>query len=70
MNWAKLGLSAFTVICAFATVVLFVWLAKYCVDHHDATQAAAIIGALGAVVTAFISGRIVTEKRVSKTNGP
>lgn len=64
MDWAKLGLSVFTVTCAFATVVLFVWLAKYCVDHNDATQGAAIIGALAAVVTAFIGGRVIAEKRV------
>lgn len=60
---ANIALSMFTVTSALATVVLFVWLAKYYVDHHAATQGAAIIGALAAVVTAFIGGRALSAKR-------
>jgi hypothetical protein len=62
-------LSAFTVASALATVVLFVWLAKYYADHHAATQGAAIIGALAAVVTAFIGGRVISEKRIDEDKG-
>lgn len=63
LAWANIALSMFTVTSALATVVLFVWLAKYYVDHHAATQGAAIIGALAAVVTAFIGGRALSAKR-------
>jgi hypothetical protein len=48
---------------ALATVILFVWLAKYYADRNDATQGAAIIGALAAVVAAFIGSRVLSEKR-------
>jgi uncharacterized membrane protein len=65
LAWANIALSGFKVASAFATVILFVWLAKYYADHHDATQGAAIIGALAAVVTAFIGGRVLSEKRSS-----
>ena len=63
LAWAKIALSAFTVVSALATVILFVWLAKYYADHDAATQGAAIIGALAAVVAAFIGSRVVSEKR-------
>jgi hypothetical protein len=63
LAWARLALSAFTVASALTTVILFVWLAKYYVDHGAATQGAAIIGALAAVVTAFIGGRVLAGKR-------
>jgi hypothetical protein len=63
LAWAKIALSAFSVTAALATVILFVWLAKYYADHNAATQGAAIIGALAAVVTAFISGRAISQKR-------
>lgn len=63
LAWAKIALSAFTVASALVTVILFVWLAKYYADHNAATQGAAIIGALAAVVTAFIGGRAFSGKR-------
>jgi hypothetical protein len=63
MAWARLWLSFFTAAGALTTVVLFVWLAKYYVDHGAPTQGAAIIGALAAVVTAFVGGRILTGRR-------
>lgn len=66
LAWANIALSAFTVASALATVILFVWLAKYYADHHAATQGAAIIGALAAVVTAFIGGRVLSEKHSSE----
>lgn len=66
MAWARLALSAFTATGALATVILFVWLAKYYMDHGAPTQGAAIIGALAAVVTAFLGGRILSERRVSR----
>jgi hypothetical protein len=69
LAWAKFTLSAFSVVSALATVVLFVWLAKYYVDHGAATQGAAIIGALAAVVTAFIGGRALVETRNGADEG-
>jgi cyanate permease len=66
MAWARLCLSVFTAASALATVVLFVWLAKYYVDHGAPTQGAAIIGALAAVVTAFVGGRILSDRRASE----
>lgn len=65
--WAKIALSAFTVASALVTVILFVWLAKYYADHNAATQGAAIIGALAAVVAAFIGGRVISGKRSAET---
>ena len=64
-SWARLWLSTFTMAGALATVVLFVWLAKYYVDHGAPTQGAAIIGALAAVVTASVGGRILSDRRNS-----
>ena len=63
LAWANIALSGFAIASALATVVLFVWLVKYYADHHAATQGAAIIGALAAVVTAFIGGRALSAKR-------
>jgi cyanate permease len=68
LAWARLTLSAFTVVSALATVVLFVWLAKYYVDHGAGTQGAAIIGALAAVVTAFIGGQVLSGRRGGTEN--
>lgn len=65
MAWARLWLSTFTAAGALATVVLFVWLAKYYVDHCAPTRGAAVIGALAAVVTAFFGGRILSDRRGS-----
>jgi len=70
LAWAKIGLSAFTVASALVTVILFVWLAKYYADHNAATQGAAIIGALAAVVTAFIGSRVISTKRSAEASGP
>jgi hypothetical protein len=63
LAWGQLALSGFKVFSALATVILFVWLAKYYADRNDATQGAAIIGALAAVVAAFIGSRVLSEKR-------
>jgi hypothetical protein len=65
LAWAQLALAAFKVFSALATVILFVWLAKYYADHNAATQGAAIIGALAAVVAAFIGGQVLSETRKS-----
>ena len=61
--WAKLGLAGFGISCGFASVLLFVWLAKYYIDHHAPTQGAAIVGALAAVVAAFVGGKAIGGKR-------
>lgn len=69
LAWARLALSAFKVLSALATVVLFVWLAKYYADHNAATQGSVIIGALAAVVAAFIGGQVYSEKRNNAGKG-
>jgi len=55
LAWSHEVLEILKLICAFGCVALFVWLAKYFVDHDAATQGAAIVGVgLAALVTAFL----------------
>jgi cyanate permease len=66
LAWAKVGLTGFGIACGFASVLLFIWLAKYYIDHGAPTQGAAIIGALAAVVAAFVGSKAISEKRDTK----
>jgi hypothetical protein len=62
LAWAKIAVSVLTILCAFASVVLFVWLATYYINRGAPTQGATIIAALAAVVAAFVGGRAVHSK--------
>jgi len=63
LAWAKISLSFLGILCAFASVALFVWLAKYYADHGAPTQGAMIITALAAVVAAFVGSRAIVSRR-------
>jgi hypothetical protein len=69
LTWFREALSLLRIIFAFASVVLFVWLARYFVDQNAPTQGAALVGAgLAALVTAFLGQQIVAE-RGSRSSG-
>lgn len=68
LAWAKIVLTGLGIICGFATVVLFVWLARYYVNDHAPVEGATIIGSLAAVVAVFVGGRVVRDARTPKQN--
>lgn len=62
---AQIGVQVLLIVCAFSSVILFVWLATYFVNHHAPTQGAIVVGAgLVSLVGAFL-GRGAISKRTS-----
>jgi hypothetical protein len=65
MATAQVGVRVLLILCAFSSVVLFVWLATYFVNHHAATQGAVIVGTgLASLVGAFLG-----KDAIAKRNG-
>jgi hypothetical protein len=64
LGWAQVFIQLLTVLFAGGSVVLFVWLAKYFVDHGAPTQGAAIVGTgLAALVGTFVGREAYAQKR-------
>lgn len=63
MERTELGSRIFGQICAFGTVVVLAFLARYLVDHGAATQGASIIitGAVS-IVTVFLTNRLARRR--------
>lgn len=60
---AQVLVQLFPSICAFASVVLFVWLATYFVNHHAPNQGAAVVGAgLVSLVATFLGRKAISER--------
>ena len=63
MAVALVCLRVLLILCAFGSVVLFVWLATYFVNHDDPTQGAAIVGAgLATLVGAFLGQDAISRR--------
>jgi cyanate permease len=62
-EWAEPCTRVFGQLCAFGTVIVLAFLARYFVDHGAPTQGASIIitGAVS-IVTVFLTNRLVRRK--------
>lgn len=70
MAVAQIAVRVLLIICAFSSVVLFVWLATYFVSHHAPTQGAAVVGVgLASLVGTFL-GRDAISKRDARKSVP
>lgn len=69
---AQVLVQLFPGICALASVVLFVWLARYFVNHNAPNQGAAVVGAgLVSLVATFLGRKAISErKRTASAVGP
>lgn len=60
---AQIGVQVFLIVCAFSSVVLFVWLATYFVNHHAPTQGAVVVGTgLASLVGVFLGKGAISKR--------
>lgn len=67
LAWAQVCVEGLSTLFAGGTVVLFVWLARYFVDHGAPVEGAVVVGAgLAALVGVFLGRRAATTRGSGK----